>query len=205
MIVIGLTGNIATGKSTVARILAELGATVIDADRLAHEAMRPGAPTYEQIVARFGARILTQEGEIHRPALAGIVFSDAGALAVLESIVHPWVVQEVRRRLAACESSVAVVEAIKLLEAQLHTDCDVVWVVTAPRPLQLARLTGLRGMTLEQAERRVDAQSPQEDKVARADLVIENDGSPEELRRQVLAGWKGLGLSQRGDEEATEP
>ena len=203
MRVIGLTGNIATGKSTVARMLADRGACVIDADRLAHVAMRPGKPIHQRIVERFGPAVCTDTGEIDRSALGAIVFKDADALADLEAIVHPWVVRETRRRLADCAAPVAVVEAIKLLEAEMHADCDVVWVVTAPRDQQLARLVDERGLSRQEAERRVDAQSPQEAKAARADLVIDNSGTLNELQSQVHAGWTRLLDEQGGREEAT--
>lgn len=187
--VIGLTGNIATGKSTVAQMLAERGACVIDCDKLAHLAMRTECEVRRRIVARFGRGVLAADGNVNRQALGAIVFADPAALADLEAIVHPWVLEETRRRVAACEAPVAVVEAIKLLEAQMHTQCDEVWVVTAPREQQLARLVERRGLTRAEAERRMDAQPPQEDKVARADVVIENAGTLEELEAQVASAW----------------
>jgi dephospho-CoA kinase len=203
--VIGLTGNIATGKSTVARMLGERGACLIDCDKLAHEAMRPGSAVQRRVVARFGEGILAAHGEVDRQALGAIVFADPAALADLEAIVHPWVLAETRRRLAACDAPVAVVEAIKLLEAQMHTQCDQVWVVTAPRAQQLARLVAHRGLAPAEAERRIDAQPPQEDKVACADVVIENAGTLDELAEQVAAAWERL-MAALGDtdQEASE-
>ncbi len=203
MLAIGLTGNIATGKSTVARMLADKGACVIDADRLAHESMRPGTPVHQRIIERFGTGVCDANGEIDRHALGDIVFDDAWALADLEAIVHPCVVRETRRRLARCEAPVAVVEAIKLLEAEMHADCDVVWVVTAPRDEQVARLVHERGMSLQEAERRIDAQAPQEEKAARADLVIENSATLDDLHGQVQAGWIRFVGEQDAQEETT--
>ncbi len=203
--VIGLTGNIATGKSTVTQMLARRGACIIDCDRLAHESMRAGSEVHQRIVARFGAGVLGADGEISRQALGAIVFDDPAALADLEAIIHPWVVRETRRRLAACAAPAAVVEAIKLLEAQMHADCDEIWVVTAPHAQQLARLMERRGMSLEEAKRRIAAQPPQEDKAARADLVIENAGSLQELEAQVAAAWERLMADRNAqDQEATE-
>ncbi len=192
MIVIGLTGNIACGKSTVAKMLEALGACVIDADRLAHEAMRPGTAVYRAIVERFGEGILAGNGEIDRRALGAIVFRDAEALADLERIVHPAVIAETLRRLGACERPVAVVEAIKLLEAEMHRHCHTVWVVTCSREVQLARLMTTRGLSAEEAEVRIAAQPPQALKVARADVVIENSGPLEETWRQVVRAWNAL-------------
>jgi dephospho-CoA kinase len=192
MYVIGLTGNIACGKSTVAAMLAALGACVIDADRLAHEVMRAGSPVHGEIVARFGRAILRDDGEIDRPALGAIVFSDPAALADLERLVHPAVVAESWRRLTACERAVAVVEAIKLLEAEMHSRCDAVWVVTCAREQQLARLVQTRQLTAEQAALRIDAQPSQSHKVALADRVIDNGGTRDETWRQVLEGWNAI-------------
>lgn len=192
MIVIGLTGNIACGKSTVAKMLEALGAYVIDADHLAHEAMRPGTVVHRAIVARFGEDILMEDGQINRRRLGGIVFRDAAALAELERIVHPVVVAETLRLLAACDRPVAVVEAIKLLEAQMHRHCDAVWVVTCSREQQMARLMAYRHLSAEEAEVRIAAQPPQEEKVARADVIIDNSGTLEETWQQVVCAWNAL-------------
>lgn len=190
--VIGLTGNIATGKSTVARMLRELGACVIDADRLAHWAMRAGGEVNRRIVERFGREVLLPDGEVDRARLAPSVFADASALRDLERIVHPVVVAETLRRIAACEQPVAVVEAIKLLEADMHKHCDAVWVVTSSRQQQIARLMHGRKMTASEAELRVDAQSPAEHKVAQADLVIDNDRGLSDTWAQVVRAWNSI-------------
>ncbi|MBC7314843.1 MAG: dephospho-CoA kinase [Chloroflexi bacterium] len=192
MIVIGLTGNIACGKSTVAKMLEALGACVIDADRLAHEAMRPGTAVHRAIVERFGEDILAEHGEIDRRKLGAIVFRDAEALADLERIVHPAVIAETLRRLAECHRPVAVVEAIKLLEAEMHRYCHRVWVVTCSRDQQMVRLMENRGLSAEEAEARIMAQPPQALKVARADVVIENSGALDETWRQVVRAWNAL-------------
>jgi dephospho-CoA kinase len=190
--VIGLTGNISTGKTTVARMLASLGACVIDADMVAHELMRPWTAVHSDVVARFGEQILRPGGEIDRQRLGALVFADPVALRSLDDIVHPAVVQETRRRLDACTARVAVVEAIKLLEAGMDHDCDVVWVVTLPRELQIERLIERTGLTKPQAEQRVDAQPPQEDKIARADELIDNSGTLADTRAQIQRAWADL-------------
>jgi dephospho-CoA kinase len=190
--IIGLTGNIGTGKSTVAAMLAELGAEVIDADRLAHELMAPGRPEWEQIVARFGPEILQPDGTIDRRKLGAIVFRDPAALAALERILHPAVRARIRERFAATERPVVVVEAIKLLEGGLYREVDAVWVVTADRDVQLARLVASRGLSPEEAEARLAAQGDQAEKVARADVVIDNRGELRDTQKQVLAAWQAI-------------
>jgi dephospho-CoA kinase len=186
---IGLTGNIATGKSEVTRMLAELGARVIDADRVAHEVMRPAGPAHGAVVEAFGEGILAADGSIDRAKLGAIVFRDPAALRRLEAAVHPAVIAEVELRIAQTGEPVVVVEAIKLIEAGMHRQYDALWVVTAPRSLQIARLVATRGLSEAEAALRVDAQPPQEEKAALADWTIVNDGDLRELRRKVEAGW----------------
>jgi len=189
---IGLTGNIATGKSHVAAILAQLGACVIDADRVAHQVMRPGGPAYDAVAKAFGCEILADDGDIDRAKLAAIVFRDEAALRRLEAIVHPAVIAEVARRVAQATQPAVVVEAIKLIEAGMHHLYDELWVVTAPRAVQIARLVATRGLTDQEAALRVNAQPPQEEKAALADRVIVNDGDLGALRRKVEAAWTVL-------------
>ena len=188
-ILIGLTGNIATGKSVVAQTLSELGARVIDADRVAHEVMAPHGPAYDAVVRAFGRQILAPDGTLDRQKLGEIVFRDPEALQRLEAAVHPATIAEVTRRIAQAAEPVVVVEAIKLIEAGMHRAYDALWVVTAPRSLQIERLVSARGLTIEAAALRVDAQPPQEEKAAVADLVIVNDGSLDALRAKVRAAW----------------
>jgi len=197
MYIIGLTGNIATGKSTVAHILRDLGAEVIDADRLAHSVMEPGTDVWRAIRQAFGPEVVGPDGAIDRRRLGAIVFADPAALARLEAIVHPAVGRELVRRLEALRSqpqppSVVVIEAIKLLESSLASLCNAVWVVVAPREAQLERLVRMRGLTPEEAEARINAQPPVEPKLARADVVLYNDGSLDHLRCQVEEAWRRI-------------
>jgi dephospho-CoA kinase len=194
-VLIGLTGNIATGKSQVAQMLAELGARVIDADKVAHEVMQPTGPAYNAVVQAFGRGILAADGSIDRARLGAIVFRDPAALRQLETLVHPATAAEVDRRIAQAVEPVVIVEAIKLIEAGMHRHYDALWVVTAPRPLQIARLVAMRGLTDEEAALRVDAQPPQEEKAALADRVIVNDGDLDQLRTKVEAAWAQIPLT----------
>jgi dephospho-CoA kinase len=188
---IGLTGNIACGKSTVARMLAEMGAYVIDADAIAHEVIRKGTPAYEAILRRFEPGILRADGEIDRRRLGEIVFRDPAALRDLEAIVHPAVLAEIQQRVLACPDAPAIViEAIKLIESGFARACDSLWVVTCPEPEQVRRLMEDRGLTEEEARMRIRAQPPQEEKVRQADVVIDNSGDLEATRRQVEAAWR---------------
>jgi len=206
--VIGLTGNIATGKSTVAAMLAQLGAHVIDADALAHQIMRAGTPVWQHIVDEFGSGILQRDGEIDRDRLGALVFSDPEALARLEAIVHPAVIAESERLLQELQSvplssasdldiKVAVLEAIKLIESGMHRRCNELWVVTCSREQQLKRLTEQRGLSTAEAELRIAAQPPQADKVAYADVVIDNSADLERTRAQVLRQWERIMQAHR--------
>ncbi|MFP3897073.1 MAG: dephospho-CoA kinase [Anaerolineales bacterium] len=192
MYVIGLTGNIATGKSTIAGMLARLGACAIDADKVAHEVMRADDSVQSRIAERFGSEVLDAKGQIDRGTLGSIVFSDDRALADLEEIVHPAVLNRIEERLACCEADVVVIEAIKLLEAGVHAYCDSVWVVTSPQEVQLERLMQQRDLTAEEARMRMGAQPPAEEKVGCADRIIDNGGSLEETWRQVLEAWNAI-------------
>jgi len=189
---IGLTGNIATGKSTVAKMLRDLGATVIDADALVHELQRPGTPAYEAIVAAFGRGILNRAGEIDRPALGAIVFTDPARLRVLESILHPAVAIESQRRIEAAPTRVVVYEAIKLIEAGRAGMCDAIWVVTARPEVQLERLMRTRHLSEADARQRIDAQPPQAEKLQHATVVIDNSGDLDETWQHVRAAFEAI-------------
>jgi dephospho-CoA kinase len=192
-IVVGLTGNIATGKSTVLAYLRGKGAHVIDADKLAHRALLPGGPAHDAVVAAFGVAVLREDGTIDRPALGRIVFADPQALQRLEQIVHPAVFVLAQQELAATAAPVVIVEAIKLLESgRLLTLCQEIWVVTADAETQLRRLMQERGMDEADARQRMAAQPPQEEKVARATRVIDNNGAPDTLYVTLDAIWNDL-------------
>ncbi len=192
-LIIGLTGNIATGKSTVLHYLAAKGAHIIDADRLTHGAMAQDGPAYAAIVAEFGVEVLQPDGTINRPALGKIVFADGAALQRLEQIVHPTVFALVQAEIAASPASVIIIEAIKLLEARrLLTLCHQVWVVTASPATQLRRLHEDRNMDQSEAQRRMAAQSSQAEKVKQADRIIENNGTPQALQAQLDRIWVEL-------------
>ncbi len=222
---IGLTGNIACGKSTVLAMLRERGAHVIDADQVTRELQQPGQPVYQQIVATFGEAILVAPGgPIDRPKLGALVFSDPAALRTLEQIVHPVVrerimawLEHVQRQddkmtrrqddeenhsgtsvtlspghLVTRSRTVAVIDAIKLLEGGWKAIVNAVWVVTCPPEQQLARLMSTRGMSEDGAGVRIAAQPPQADKVAQADVVIDNSGTLEATRAQIDAAWQAI-------------
>lgn len=188
--VIGLTGNIATGKSVVRKMLEHLGAYGIDADALGHRAIAPGAPGYQAVLDTFGKWILSQDGQIDRARLARVVFSDPEALERLEGIVHPLVTQAVDIMIRRSQHKVIVIEAIKLIESGLRSKVDSLWVTYAPQEIQLARLMQKRGMNETNARQRIATQPPQEQKTARANVVIRNDGSFEDTWRQVMAAWQ---------------
>lgn len=190
---IGLTGNIATGKSAVLAYLQQRGAAVIDADKLAHQAMAPGGPAYAPVVAAFGPTVVMADGAIDRQALGAIVFADAAQLAQLEAIVHPAVFELAQQVLAATTAPVVVIEAIKLLESgRLLRLCDEVWVVVTDETTQLQRLMTTRGMSEAEARRRMAAQSPQAEKVKHATRVIDNNGDWRALHAHLDRIWNEL-------------
>jgi dephospho-CoA kinase len=190
--VIGLTGNIATGKSVVRKMLEHLGAYGIDADALAHRAIAKGAPGHDLVIKHFGDWVTDEEGHVDRARLARVVFSDPKALATLESIVHPLVSHAVDILVRRSTQSVVVIEAIKLLETDLAAGCDTIWVVHAPEKLQIQRLMHKRDLSEGAARQRIEAQSAQEAKLRAAKVVIHNDGSFESTWEQVQAAWSEM-------------
>ena len=194
MLLVGLTGGIGSGKSTVARLLEERGAVVFDADVLARDAVAPGTQGHEAVVERFGADVLAPGGELDREALAEIVFADPAARRDLEAIVHP----EVRRLFAeGCDryrdsDAVVVFGAPLLVETGMNSAFDLLIVVAAPVETQLERLLRDRGMAEEQARARIAAQAPLQEKVAVADVVIDNDDTLQALERRVDEVWAEL-------------
>jgi dephospho-CoA kinase len=190
--VIGLTGNIATGKSVVRKMLEHLGGYGIDADALAHRAIAKGAPGYPLVLRAFGEWVLDEEGQIDRQKLAKIAFSDPMALERLEVIVHPLVTHAVDLLIRRAKQNTVVIEAIKLLESELAAGCDTIWVVDAPAELQIARLMHKRKMSEAAARQRIAAQSPQALKLRAAKVMIRNNGSFENTWDQVQEAWGQL-------------
>ena len=188
--VIGLTGNIATGKSVVRRMLEHLGAYTIDADALSHRVITKGAPGYQPVLETFGKWLLDKEGQIDRDKLGRLVFADPEALKQLEGIVHPYVRQAIDILIKRAKQTVVVVEAIKLLEGGLSKQCDAVWVADAPQEVQVERLMRKRGLSREDALQRVRSQPSQQDKLKAADVIVRNHGSYEDLWKQVSEMWK---------------
>src|SRR5687768_7969666 len=188
-ILIGLTGNIACGKSTVLRQLRDLGAYVIDADILIHYILRHDGPAYWPVVSEFGPEIVRADGEIDRKVLGRIVFSDPEKLRRLEEIEHPIVRRVIDEEIAQADEEIVVLDAIKLIESGWAEKCDSVWVVTCRREQQIERLQASRGYSREDAEMRVSAQSDPALKVERADVVIDNSGTLDATREQVQRGW----------------
>lgn len=190
--VIGVTGNIACGKSTVMRCLGEHGVELIDADRVYHDLIAPGRPLRQALQDRFGAGILSVDGTIDRRALGAIVFSDREALADLDRITHPAVIEAIRHHIDRTTASILAVDAVKLIESGMTSLCDAVWLVTCDREQQIARLMARNDLPRAEAERRLDAQPPAEPKRAMVDTVIDNGGSIAETCRQVVGALAKL-------------
>ena len=194
-VVVGLTGGIASGKSVVSQMLAEHGATVIDADKVGHEAYAPGSGCYEAVVEAFGRDIVAPDGSIDRKALGGKVFGDAGQRKRLEGIVWPWMRSTMEGRLAGLRAQgvpVVVLEAAVLIEADWIPIVDQVWAVVVPPEVARERIMSRNGLTAEQADARIGAQLTNAERERHAQVVIDNSGSMEELRRRVDAAWRRL-------------
>jgi dephospho-CoA kinase len=191
MLMVGLTGGIGAGKSAVAARLTELGALVVDSDRLAREVVAPGTSGLAEVVAAFGEGVLTPAGELDRPALAALVFEDEAARARLEGIIHPRVRSRMAEIVSAAPEDAIVVNDVPLLvEAGLSANYDLVLVVLADERVRLARLVGSRGLSEQEARARMAAQASDEQRRAVADVVIENNGSLDELRAAVDEVWR---------------
>jgi dephospho-CoA kinase len=194
-VVIGLTGGIASGKSVVSRMLADRGALVIDADIVGHEAYAPGSGCFDDVVASFGKDVIGEDGRIDRRALGAKVFGDPAMRMRLESIVWPWMRGVMEERLAKLREDgvpVVVLEAAVLLEADWVPLVDQVWVVTVPPDLARERIVARNGLTPEQADQRIAAQLSNDERKARAQVVIENSGTLEDLERRVDDAWGSL-------------
>jgi dephospho-CoA kinase len=185
--IIGLTGNIATGKSVVRRMLANSGALGIDADDITHRMLYPESPVYSKVIETFGDDILSNDGQISRSKLGEIVFKDEKKLHKLESLIHPGVTSSIEKRIRKADVRIIVIEAIKLLESDLRGLCDSVWVSHASSLHQMERLMQTRKMDERQAQERISAQPPQGEKLASADVVINTEGTFERTWQQVRA------------------
>lgn len=198
---VALTGGIASGKTTVANLLAEHGALLIDSDQLAREVVEPGTPGLAQVVTRFGEQVLTQAGSLDRQALGDIVFADAAARADLNAIIHPLVRRRRAELIAQAAADQIVVSVIPLLvETGLVDQFDAVVVVDVPSQTQVARLVRRNDISQEQAQARLDAQASRAERLAAADWVVTNSGSRAELEAQVERLWSQMRSKAQGCE-----
>lgn len=193
MLFVGLTGGIGSGKSTVARILADFGAVVLDADAFAREAAASSSPQFPEIVALFGPGVVQVDGELDRRAVAAMVFSDPSKLRALEAIIHPVVAARVDREIAryAGTKTIVVLDSPLLIPMGTHTRCDAVVVVACSPERQVARLVA-RGMTEADARARMATQPSLDEIAPHADHLLDNDGTVEELHAQVRRLWSDL-------------
>jgi dephospho-CoA kinase len=193
MLTIGLTGGIGSGKSTVAQILGEFGAPILDADKVAHTTYAPGAPAYGAVIATFGAQVVAADRTIDRKKLGSIVFGNPERLNQLTSIVWPATRESIRRNVAELRASGAklpiVVEAAILIEANWQPLFDEIWLVRASREQVVARIESQRGLKPAETEARIRAQLSDEERAKHASLVIENNGSLDELRELLKTVW----------------
>ena len=196
-LVVGLVGGIGAGKSRVAEAFARHGARVISGDALAHAALREPA-IKEQVVARWGGRMIDDKGEVRRPVLAEVVFADAGERRALEAMVHPWIKERIRREVEAARTDASVrlivLDAAVMLEAGWHDVCDRIVFIEAPREARLRRVADQRGWTAREVEAREAAQLPLTAKAAHADHTLDNSATLEHLDRQVdelMRQWRG--------------
>ncbi len=195
MLVVGLTGGICSGKSTVGAMFGQSGAVVIDADQVVHEFQAPGQPLFEAIVSAFGDEVVGEDGRIDRRRLGAIAFADPKARARLEGILHPAIVEECERRVQQAAASGAVVcllDAALLIESGRHARFDAIVLVEASEPVQLHRLMARTGLERDEAMQRIRSQMPGEEKRRHASFIIDNGGSLEETERQVKAVWGHL-------------
>jgi dephospho-CoA kinase len=201
MLTVGLTGGIGSGKSTVAKILAELGAPSFDADKVGHEIYRPDGPAYHEVIAAFGSAVVAPDGTIDRKKLGPIVFADPAQLRRLESIVHPRMFERMRGMVAEMRaqgvSAPIVIEAAILIEAHWQPLFDEIWLVVAPREKVIERVEAERGLKPEQTEARIKAQLSDDERRRHASLVIDNSGTIAQLRTGVGALWQELLVRNR--------
>lgn len=196
--VIGLTGNIATGKSSVLEMLERLGAKAIDADALAHQVMEPETPVWQAVIDAFGGGILLPDGRIDRKRLRNVVFIDPSALKRLEGIVHPAVIARTMEMIEQAAQPIVAVEAIKLIESDMYRWCDTLWVVTCTPQQQLERLMKSRSINEKEAKLYIAAQPPAVEKLELADVIINNSGTIEETWQQVKKEWEKIRRALHG-------
>lgn len=193
--VIGLTGGMGSGKSTVSQLLAEFGAVIIDADKVGHEAYQPNTKTWRDLVAAFGRQIVAQDGSIDRKKLGAIVFGSPEQLEHLNHIVHPRMFEMMKERIEQYRQQgvkVVVLDAAILFEANWTPLVDEIWVVIASESLVITRAKARTGLPEEQIRSRLNSQMPVEEKVKKANVVIQNDGTFEDLQVQVRKLWGKL-------------
>ena len=200
MLTIGLTGNLGTGKTTVSEIMAGLGAVLINADKLGHELFQPDNPTYHEIIATFGEKILTPDNEIDRQKLSQLVFADTAALTRLNQIMHPKMYQIAQKRIERYRNQgakVVVLEAALLIEANWVALVDEIWVTTAPEAAIVKRLTDQRGLSKKQILERLHSQMSSEEKTKQANVVINTDCTINELKAKMAKLWQKLQDEQK--------
>jgi dephospho-CoA kinase len=204
MIIIGITGNFGTGKTTVCHILSDLGAYVISADDLGHQLRQKDSPAYKELVAAFGRSILSEQDEIDRKRLSDLAFRDDASESRLNAIMHPLILENVRRRIEESRrkgAKIVVLEAALLIEAGWKSIVDHVWVTSAPESVIIERLGNQRGYSREQVLARLRNQMPTAEKVKYADVVIDTDKSLPELKSVVKELWEKMLTSLDGDRE----
>ncbi|MGH3443182.1 MAG: dephospho-CoA kinase [Nitriliruptorales bacterium] len=205
MFLVGLTGGIGSGKSTVAEMFAERGAEVVDADQVAREVVEPGTPGFSAVVARFGDEVVTPGGDLDRARLAEIVFGDEEARNDLNAIVHPLVGERIAARLGELRQreGVVVVDVPLLVEAGVDRGYEAIVVVTAPEDTRVARVVESRGMTTDEARDRIGSQASDDERIAVATHVVDNAGDLDALRQAVDGVWRDLVERARAGEGGT--
>jgi len=203
LFVIGLTGGIASGKSTVSLLLKDKGAVIIDADEIGKQILKPGKAARIKVIEHFGQQILNEKKDIDRKKLADLVFSNKKELEFLNSVTHPEIINEIKAQLQYyrnLKTAVVIIDAALLIEVGLHKIVDEVWLVTVDEDTQLERLMAReKHLSMEQAISRIKAQMPQHEKIKYADRVIDNNGSIEDTKNQVDKIWREI--SQRWQKE----
>lgn len=200
MYLVGLTGGIASGKSTVARQLVELGAVLIDADALSREAVEPGSPGLDAVREAFGPDAVAEDGSMNRAAVGAIVFADSDKRAILEGIIHPYVQRRTAELIAAAEAadprSVVVYDIPLLVETKRDLPFDRIVVCHSPAEVRAERLVTIRGLDRAEAERRISSQATDEERAAVADTIIDTNRSLDETAAQVTALWRSIRAEQ---------